>query len=231
MLKTYEFRVSEEKIIPINIKKKWGVRNISLRQNPGIRGFNLTIPWLLSEKRAIEFINQNHKWIIKHSLSHQAKQKFIPGESINFLGEPHIIRNSGESRGVTRIENGEIIVSGSSTNIGNKLLPFLKKELAEHAMKLIKIHTSSMDLKFTKLDIRNTNSRWGSCSSTGRIMLSLRLIMCPYDIIEYVIVHELCHLFEMNHSKRFWSLVEKYYPAHKQARQWLKKEGHKLPIL
>jgi hypothetical protein len=87
-----------------------------------------------------------------------------------------------------------------------------------------------MGLKFKKLSIRNTVSRWGSCTATGNISISRRLILAPPEILDYVIVHELAHLTHHNHSHAFWSMVESYCPNAKQKRKWLRSNGNKLVL-
>lgn len=231
MTKLYEFQISPERNIPIKIIKKTNSQRISLRQNPKINGFTLTTPWLLSEKKAIEFIHKNHNWLIKNFLYLPQTQNYSPEEIIYFLGSPHSIIYSGKLRGKTYIEENKIFVSGLVSNIKIKIHNFFKKELVNSTKEIIAYHCQSMAIRHSSLVIRNTNSRWGSCSSSGRIMLSLKLALCPFDIIEYVIVHELCHLIEMNHSKKFWELVGKHYPDYKNAEKWLKTKGRKIPIL
>jgi predicted metal-dependent hydrolase len=228
----YEFKISEQKTISIKITRSFRKKNITLRSDIKNHGFVLSIPALITNKRAIDFIHKHHTWIIKHHASLPIiEQKFLSGEKVLFLGEEYIILHSGMLRGITYLNDKKIIVSGSETNTKNKIIQFFKDELDKIARELIKAHAHSMKIKISKLDIRNTTSRWGSCSSNGRVMLSLKLIMCPYDIIEYVIVHELCHLFEMNHSKKFWQLVSKNFPDYKNAEKWLKKEGKRIPTL
>lgn len=85
-------------------------------------------------------------------------------------------------------------------------------------------------LKFKKVLVKDTKSRWGSCSSKGTISLNWRLVMAPSQVIDYVIIHELAHTLQMNHSKEFWKIVEKYQPDWKENRTWLRKNGNRLWI-
>lgn len=81
---------------------------------------------------------------------------------------------------------------------------------------------------YTKITVRNQKTRWGSCSQTGTLSFNYRLMMAPPEIIDYVIVHELCHLTHLNHSKAFWSLVESILPDYKERKLWLKEHGASL---
>jgi predicted metal-dependent hydrolase len=91
-------------------------------------------------------------------------------------------------------------------------------------------YAGQMGVKFKKLTLHNTVSRWGSCSTAGNINFSSRLILAPLEIFDYVVVHELAHLQHHNHSKSFWAMVETYCPHSKQKRKWLRNNGHSLRI-
>ena len=81
---------------------------------------------------------------------------------------------------------------------------------------------------YSKITIRDQKTRWGSCSASGTLSFSFRLMMAPPRVLDYVIVHELCHLTHMNHSKEFWNMVESILPDYKEHRKWLKENGHTL---
>ncbi|MCB2206088.1 M48 family metallopeptidase [bacterium] len=82
-----------------------------------------------------------------------------------------------------------------------------------------------MKLRYSHVGIRDQRSKWGSCSSTGRLSLNMRLMLTPVEVCDYVIIHELAHLKELNHSRRFWSIVERYCPDHDVHRKWLREHG------
>jgi len=84
---------------------------------------------------------------------------------------------------------------------------------------------------YQKITIRDQKTRWGSCSSNGTLSFSFRLMLAPPRVLDYVVVHELCHLTHMNHSKEFWNMVENILPDYKEHRKWLKENGHTLRII
>ena len=81
---------------------------------------------------------------------------------------------------------------------------------------------------YTSITVRDQKSRWGSCSSRGTLSFNYRLIFAPPKVLDYVVIHELCHLTHMNHSKEFWNMVEDILPDYKEHRKWLKENGHTL---
>lgn len=83
---------------------------------------------------------------------------------------------------------------------------------------------------YTRITIRDQKTRWGSCSSNGTLSFNWRLMLAPPAILDYVVVHELCHLTHMNHSSAFWATVESVYPDYRTARKWLKEHGHELAL-
>ncbi len=114
-------------------------------------------------------------------------------------------------------------------NNPRKIIKHTKEEIKEYKEKANAIVLSRLDywntfynFNYKKITIKNVKSRWGSCSRTGNLNFSYKLALLPEELIDYIIVHELCHLGEMNHSVKFWNLVEKTIPHHKELRKKLK---------
>lgn len=107
--------------------------------------------------------------------------------------------------------------------------------LAEEALKVIPTRVEYfarvIGVTYGKITIRNQKTRWGSCSSKGNLNFNCLLMLAPPEVLDYVVVHELCHRKQMNHSKAFWSEVEKVLPDYKEARKWLKEEGSQMITL
>lgn len=106
------------------------------------------------------------------------------------------------------------------------------KELADKALKYIpqrvSYYSSIIGVDYGRITIRNQVSRWGSCSAKGNLNFNCLLMLTPSDVIDYVVVHELCHRKEMNHSPKFWAEVEKFLPNYKSSKKWLKDNGGAL---
>lgn len=106
------------------------------------------------------------------------------------------------------------------------------KQLADRALKVIpekvKYYAGIMNVRYGGITIRNQKTRWGSCSGKGNLNFNCLLMLVPEEVIDYVVVHELCHLIEMNHSKAFWQQVERVMPDYEKYRQWLKDHGNEI---
>ena len=106
------------------------------------------------------------------------------------------------------------------------------KTLVEQALKLIpqrvEYFARQVGVTYGRITIRNQKTRWGSCSSKGNLNFNCLLMLAPTEILDYVVVHELCHRKEMNHSKAFWTEVEKVLPDYRQSVQWLKENGNQI---
>lgn len=116
-------------------------------------------------------------------------------------------------------------INQSKESVQNQVDRFLKRTAREYILPRTQEIASVMSLKFNKITLKQQKSRWGSCSSQGNLNFNWRLVHYPPAIIDYVIIHELAHLEHMNHSPRFWNLVQKYDPAYKSHRRWLKNHG------
>lgn len=114
----------------------------------------------------------------------------------------------------------------------DKFTPEKIKLLADQALKIIparvEYFAKIIGVTYGNITIRNQKTRWGSCSSKGNLNFNCLLMLAPPEVLDYVVVHELCHRKQMNHSKAFWVEVEKAFPAYKESIKWLKEEGSEI---
>lgn len=112
--------------------------------------------------------------------------------------------------------------------ITEEQLQELTSEAKTRIRETVAIRAAQIGVTYNRITIRSQRTRWGSCSAKGNLNFNCMLMLCPEEVIDYVVVHELCHRKEMNHSIRFWTLVEHWCPGYRDARKWLKKEGAAL---
>jgi len=139
-------------------------------------------------------------------------------------------RNACGINAVT-LENNQLIVSLHSSGVGlssHELEQWLKSQAVKMINEKVNKFSKTMGLHYNRVVVRDQKSRWGSCSCLKNLNFNWRLIMAPEAVLDYVIIHELCHLKEMSHSKAFWDLVAKYCPQWHERRDWL--DNHSLEI-
>ncbi|MCE3233269.1 MAG: putative metal-dependent hydrolase [Rickettsiaceae bacterium] len=193
-------------------------------------GVELVIPKRVSLKKAMDFLYSKEDWILhKKSLTPEAVP-FKDGAEIPIQGKIYTIRHSGELRGITHIEGRELIVSGPKNSIERKVQTFLEEMAKKKITARANIEAEKLGVQYSRITIRDTTTRWGSCSASRALSFSWRLIMAPKEVLDYVAAHEIAHIREMNHSKKFWNIVAKLYPNYNKARQWLRDQGSTLYV-
>lgn len=206
---------------------------MTLRVDPITRRVVVNGPMRLSKRDAMGFLNANIDWIATHIGALPDRAPFEEGASIMFRGRPTLLKRR-EGRGAPIYVDGaqpSLEIAGPAARFENRVQVALKA----YAQSDIIAYCEPLVIKLGKapraIAMRDTRSRWGSCTSAGDIMLSWRLIGAPPKVFEYVVAHELAHLLELNHSQKFWHHVENLMPDWKNARAWLKANGAQLHAL
>jgi predicted metal-dependent hydrolase len=148
------------------------------------------------------------------------------GASVPVLGKPQLIRTT-KMRKISVVDD-QILVPQPRSNIGAQVKGFLKSLARDHLAQASDHYAQRIGHSYQGLRLRDTRSRWGSCSSDGHLMYSWRLVMAPRDVLNYVAAHEVAHLVEMNHSKSFWAVVQDIYGDYGPPRDWLRTSGNQL---
>jgi predicted metal-dependent hydrolase len=190
-------------------------------------------PFNLNQNEIDAFILKKERWIknkilLQKSIKQLPKKKFINGEVFKFLGKDLKLKINISGEKKTYLKNDYICLDlkNNSENNKEKIKKELKlfyRSLSERILKeRTLIESKKMNLKVKAIKVRSYKNRWGSCSSNGDISYNWKLIMAPEKIIDYVIIHELCHLIHFNHSRDYWEEVSKKIPNYKECREWLK---------
>ncbi|WP_310621891.1 M48 family metallopeptidase [Flexibacterium corallicola] len=195
----------------------------------------LTVPKGGTVKTAQQFAQRQYMWLLQKLERTAERIPFDENALIPLRGLAHTIRYSGNLRGLSRsfIDEGEkavISISGAPESIQRKTLEFLKKQASADLQVAVLKHCASLQLSYKSISLKDTKSRWGSCSSDGRLSFSWRLILAPPFVLDYVAAHEVAHLVKMDHSPEFWHVCEKLAPQTPEAKQWLRQNGAKLHL-
>jgi predicted metal-dependent hydrolase len=155
----------------------------------------------------------------------------VHGATVPLRGIPHRVHHR-DRRGTVAIEPVDgvpsLIVAGDPAHLRRRVIDFLKREARRDLEPRVRHHAEALAVTVKAIRLRDQTSRWGSCTATGHLSFSWRLIMAPPFVLDYLAAHEVAHLREMNHSRRFWRLCEGLCPQTRQARTWLNAEGAKL---
>ena len=222
--------------LEIKLKKSFKAKNISIKIKP-FEGVLVTVPMLVSFKLAEDFVKTKIKWINKNLNKVQKQEQSYTFFSANssFKTRSHLVNITSTelSKNTVHIENTnvKVLISkklsiSSEENqlyIRNIILEIWRKEAKEYLPKRVKALAIDYDFNYQKLTIKNTKSRWGSCSFDNNINLSLHLMRISNELIDYVILHELVHTKVKNHSSKYWETLEKHCPNSKILDKELKK--------
>lgn len=203
-------------------------RRISLRPDPESGGARLTLPRGVPLEDGLAFVRQKAAWL-DNRLGHlPPRVPFAPGVVVPVLGDDHTVHHRPEARrGVWR-EAGAIHVSGAAEHLPRRLTDWFREEARRTIAPRAQAKAGEIGRSVTRVTIRDTRSRWASCSSRAALNFSWRLVMAPEPVLDYVVAHEVAHLVEMNHGPDFWAVVARLDPGHEAARRWLKRHGAAL---
>ena len=215
----------------VQIKRVAAARRFTLRVRAASRDAVLTMPVRGSLVRARLFVDRHAGWIGVRLARLPVATPFGPGVSVPVRGVPHEIVHRPGARGTVWTEAGndgegpKLCVSGEVPFVARRVQDWLMRQARADLAAAVARHAAALGAAPKRLTLRDTTSRWGSCSSAGALNFSWRLVMAPPHVLDYLAAHEVAHLRHMNHSAAFWAVVEGLYPEVKAAEAWLKKHG------
>ena len=198
-------------------------RRFSLRVSRLDGRVTLSMPAGARESEALAFAESQSDWI-RRTLARAVAGcdvglgAVIPYEGMHLTLTPAPLR-------APRVEGGLLLVPADPARAAVRTLAFLKLQARQRLQAASDHYAQQLGRRHSGLVLRDTRSRWGSCSAEGQLMYSWRLIMAPPDVLDYVAAHEVAHLAEMNHSAAFWAVVRRLMPGYEKHRRWLKTEG------
>ena len=208
-------------------------RRMTLRIAPGGGGAVLTLPPGAPTRLAERFAQDRAGWLERHLDAGPARVPFADGAVLPLLGADLLLRHCPGERGA-RIAPGaaggppELRVGGEAAHFPRRVSDWLRGRARAEVVPRARAHAASLGRRPARISVRDTTSRWGSCSSRGALSFSWRLVLAPEPVLDYVCAHEAAHLAEMNHSPAFWRLVAGLVGDWETPRRWLRRHGSAL---
>ena len=194
----------------------------------------LTVPKFGRWGDAKAFLDRHTPWLATRLERSVKPVAFVRGAIVPLRGIKHRIIPTGKVRGVVEVGEHEgeraLLVPGAPEHRARRLIDWLKVEAERELEKRVKIHAANLGVTVKSIVMRSQATRWGSCSSTGKLNFNWRLILAPPFVLDYVAAHEVAHLCEMNHSDAFWATVEQTLPSMERGREWLRVHGRELMV-
>jgi predicted metal-dependent hydrolase len=218
----------------VEVRRHPAARRLTLRVSQTRRSVIVTVPSRCRIDEASLFVHRNIDWVRARLGALPDLVPFADGMTLPVRGISHKVRFRDERGGpIVRIERNiagdpTLIVRGRAEHCARRLKDWLLAQAKLDLDCAVEVHAKRLGLKPKKLALRDQASRWGSCSSTGVLSFSWRLILAPAHVLDYVAAHEVAHLAEMNHGPRFWTLVRKSFPEMEKAKTWLNTYGIEL---
>lgn len=215
--------------VEIILRRSARARRFSLRVSRVDGKVTLSMPLRARDSEGMAFVQEQEGWL-------RAALSRLPAVGLVGLGaeipiEGQLVRlAAGTGRGIALVD-GHLLIPGDPALAGARAQAWLKALARDRLVAASDHYAARIGRKVARVTLRDTRSRWGSCSHTGALMYSWRLVMAPPSVLAYVAAHEVAHMLEMNHSDRFWAVVDRLYPGWQAERAWLHAKGSALHAL
>ena len=201
----------------------------------------VVVPECLTMAAIESLVDKKHRWIkeklaIQNEIMDIKPKEFISGESFSYLGKNHPLKIESGLYPVIKLHQDELVVSVRDKTVDNSqaikqlLFKWYKQQAESELRDKTEKYSSIIGVNPSSVTIKSFKSRWGSCSIAGGIQYNWKIIIAPDRIVNYVVIHELCHILHHNHSPAFWKAVEKYCHDYRDCSAWLKINGGRLEI-
>ncbi|MEL6517266.1 MAG: SprT family zinc-dependent metalloprotease [Pseudomonadota bacterium] len=216
-----EERVLSDATTPVTVRRSARARRLSLRVSRLDGRVTLTMPQGIPVSEGLSFAEERLEWIAKARADVVDQTIVAVGATVPIEGAEVAIV-AGDGRRIGR-DGDRLLVRGA--HVGRTVQTYLKALARDRLAAASDLHSAALGVGYRRLTLRDTRSRWGSCTSQGNLMYSWRLVMAPPAVLDYVAAHEVAHLVHMDHSPRFWSVVADRCPDWRVHRDWLRIHG------
>lgn len=218
-------RLDDGRCIPVDVRRSWQARRLSLRVSQIDGRVSLTLPSGASRSQGEAFLFARRAWLRAAVAGIVPPVVLAPGTTLPVEGRALTVRRGP----VRRVEAGhDTLTIPERGRCGALVAAWLRLQARDRAMASVARHAAALGRRAGRLRLADPRGRWGSCSAAGDIMLSWRLILAPPEVLDYVAAHEVAHLAQMNHSPAFWAVVARLMPDYGPRRAWLRRHGAAL---
>jgi predicted metal-dependent hydrolase len=220
-------------VYPVRLRRHRQARRYTLRIQAASRDVVLTMPLRGSLREAKAFAQKHGGWIAARLRRLPQAAPFASGLTLPLRGAPHRIEHRPHARGTVWTEIGDdgaqmLCVAGDRAHLPRRVGDYLRRAAKNDLQVACRRYAAELGVAVKCVSVRDQTSRWGSCSTTGVLSFSWRLILAPPHVLDYLAAHEVAHLIEMNHSRRFWRLLARLCPGMQRAKAWLDVNGPDL---
>jgi hypothetical protein len=221
--------------VPVELRRHAGARRLTLRVSKTRRAVVVTVPAECRMDEAGRFLRSHIDWVRDRLGRVPEPVPFADGAKVPVRGRMHRIRFAGAVPGMAVVSTEEYVggmprlaIAGRVEHAARRLKDWLADEARTDLDARVTWHARRLGVRVRRIGLRDQTTRWGSCSASGLLSFSWRLVLAPPFVLDYVAAHEVAHLLEMNHGPRFWKLVAKAVPRLEEAKEWLRNEGSEL---
>lgn len=216
--------------VPVTVRINPRARRLIVKVHPSTGEVSVVARSAHALNHALDYARDQSDWIAQRLADVPPQVVLEVGALVPFRGEDYrIVQVERGGKPVTVDESAKLIrVSGRVEHVPRRVLDFFKREARSSLEERVSDHAGRLGIAVRRITVRDTASRWGSCSSSRSLSFSWRLILAPDFVLDYVVAHEVAHLREMNHGTRFWRLVELLVENPERAQRWLNRHGASL---
>jgi len=214
--------------VPLLLRHHPRARRLILKIDAETDGAVVTIPPGTTIADGLEMAKRQSDWIVRQLDGLPRRVPFEDGRRVPFMGQDLLIRHMPASRGTVWIVGDTLCVAGQAEHLARRLTDWMKRRVRQEISAKVEEKAARIQCRAGRISIRDTRTRWGSCTEDGGMSFSWRLVMTPGYVLDYVVAHEVAHLVHMDHGARFWSLVEDLAADMKGAKHWIDGQGATL---
>lgn len=222
--------------VTIEVRRATRARRMTLRIPPGSANPIVTIPLRAPLVTVERFVKAQEGWLVARLAERAPSVPFVEGMVFPLRGEHHVIRRTGAIRGTIHSAPADpagtgpaiLWVAGTPDHTARRVTDWLRRQARADIEVAVREFAARAERRPSAVRIKDTRAQWGSCSPSGILSFSWRLVLAPPFVLRYVAAHEVAHLVELNHSAAFWAVNARLDPNHERARAWLKRHGRTL---